>query len=69
MVMFVIASVLTAVAAMKGTVADTGFITSVATVGLTGLGMFSFGALGLPGWARLRRRQMDDVAGRLDASV
>jgi len=69
MVMFVIASVLTAVAAMKGTVADTGFITSVGTVGLTGLGMFSFGALGLPGWARLRRRQMDDVAGRLDASI
>jgi hypothetical protein len=30
-----------------------------------GLGMFGFGALQLPGWARLRRRQMDEVASRL----
>jgi hypothetical protein len=30
-----------------------------------GLGMFSVGAIRLPGWARLRRRQMEGVAARL----
>jgi hypothetical protein len=30
-----------------------------------GLGMFGFGALRLPGWASLRRRQMEGVAARL----
>ncbi|HTC23794.1 MAG TPA: hypothetical protein VK688_05490, partial [Gemmatimonadales bacterium] len=29
-----------------------------------GLGMFSSGALQLPGWARLRARQMEDIAAR-----
>jgi hypothetical protein len=30
-----------------------------------GLGMFGWGALGLPSWARLRRRQMEELAERL----
>jgi hypothetical protein len=30
-----------------------------------GITMFSVGALRLPGWARLRRRQMEEIAGRL----
>jgi hypothetical protein len=30
-----------------------------------GLGMFGIGAIRLPGWARLRRRQMEAVAARL----
>lgn len=30
-----------------------------------GLGMFGAGAIRLPGWARLRRRQMEEVAARL----
>ena len=32
-----------------------------------GAGMFGLGALRLPGWARLRRRQMEDVAARIAA--
>ncbi len=34
-----------------------------------GLGMFGIGALRLPGWARLRRRQMEAVAARLALAV
>ncbi len=30
-----------------------------------GLGMFGIGAIRVPGWARLRRRQMEAVAARL----
>jgi hypothetical protein len=32
---------------------------------VTGLGMFANGALQLPGWARVRRRQMEEIATRL----
>jgi len=34
-----------------------------------GLGMFGFGALRLPGWARRRRTQIDDVLARLIPST
>ena len=34
-----------------------------------GLGMFGLGAIRLPGWARLRRRQMEGVAARLALAV
>jgi hypothetical protein len=40
-------------------------IMSVGQLGLMGAGMFAFGALRLPGWARLRRKQMEELAGRL----
>ena len=40
-------------------------IMSVGQLGLMGAGMFAFGALRLPGWARLRRQQMEELAGRL----
>ncbi len=36
-----------------------------AFLSLAGLGMFSFAAFRLPGWARLRRRQMEGVIERL----
>jgi hypothetical protein len=39
--------------------ADVGFLT------LLGVGFLGIGAIQLPSWARLRRRQMDDVAARL----
>lgn len=42
---------------------------AVAFLWLTGLGLFGAGALRLPGWARLRRRQMDEVAARLEAAA
>ena len=35
---------------------------------VAGLGMFGLGAIRLPGWARLRRRQMEGVAARLALS-
>lgn len=66
--MFAMSALLTAVAALKGTL-DPGFIASVTTIAGLGAAAFGFGALGLPGWARLRRRQMDAVAERLDTSV
>jgi hypothetical protein len=64
--MFAMSALITAAAAIKGTI-DPGFITSITVVGGMGIAAFGFGAIGLPGWARLRRRQMDDVAERLDA--
>ena len=67
--MFAMSALITAAAAFKGTILDQSFITSITMVGGMGIAAFGFGAIGLPGWARLRRRQMDDVAERLDASV
>ena len=43
---------------------DTG-IASQAFIAIMGAGMFSVGALLVPGWARVRRRQMEEIAGRL----
>ncbi len=42
-----------------------GVPTGLAFLTAMGLGMFGIGALRLPGWARLRRRQMEAVAERL----
>lgn len=42
-----------------------GAIGGVTFLGLMGAGMFGIGALRLPRWSRLRRRQMDGVAARL----
>lgn len=36
---------------------------------IPGFGLLGAGALRLPGWARLRRRQMDEVAARLEAAA
>jgi hypothetical protein len=41
--------------------------TGVLLMGLIGLGMFGLGAIRLPGWARLRSRQMEEIAERLTA--
>jgi hypothetical protein len=37
--------------------------------GAAGAGMIGFGAMLLPSWARLRKKQMEDVAGRLAARI
>jgi hypothetical protein len=42
-----------------GVVSDVGFMATL------GLGMFGLGALRVPGWARRRRDQMDEIASRL----
>jgi hypothetical protein len=49
--------------AVGGQVGDTGSATVLLSA--LGLGMFGIGALRLPGWARLRRRQMEGVAARI----
>jgi hypothetical protein len=51
------------IAAMMGGAG--GAVSSIAQLGVIGAGMFAFGALRLPGWARLRRQQMEELAGRL----
>lgn len=52
-------------AALKGSVFDAGAMSSMGLLATMGLGMFGIGALRLPGWARTRRRQMEEVAARL----
>jgi hypothetical protein len=53
-------------AALRGAVgADVGFLLSQAVLATGGAAMFGIGAFRLPGWARLRRRQMEDVAARI----
>ena len=52
-------------AALQGALGDIGFLTSQATLGAAGAAMFGLGALRLPRWARLRRRQMEEVAARI----
>ena len=49
-------------AAMRGEFSDASQLTTLATMGVAAFGI---GALSLPGWARLRRRQMEEVAARL----
>jgi hypothetical protein len=44
-------------------------VTKLSILAAAGIGMFAFGALRLPAWARLRRQQMEEVAARLVASV
>jgi hypothetical protein len=56
------ASVMTVTAAVGGALADRGFLAAVATLAVGGIAMFASGAAGLPGWARLRQKQMDSIA-------
>jgi len=42
---------------------------SAGTLLALGAGMFGVGALRLPGWARLRRQQMEDIAARLSLAA
>jgi hypothetical protein len=53
----------TSVAAMLTGVGE--MAVTVTQLGVMGAGMFALGAARVPGWARLRRRQMEDVAKRL----
>ena len=50
--------------ALRG-VGDAGNMTGLAFLSLMGVVMFGAGALRLPGWARLRRKQMEEIAERL----
>ncbi|NOT06955.1 MAG: hypothetical protein HOP28_01995 [Gemmatimonadales bacterium] len=55
-------------AAVRGTGADAGLLSALGVLATMGAAMFGVGALRLPSWARLRQRQMEEVAGRLTLS-
>jgi hypothetical protein len=52
-------------AGLQGALGDVGFVQSQALLAAGGTAMFGVGALRLPRWARLRRRQMEEVAARI----
>jgi len=49
--------------------AQSGSWASMSIIGLTGAVLFAAGALRLPSWARLRQRQMEEVAARLASAT
>jgi hypothetical protein len=53
------------VSALLSGAADAGMFSALSTLLAMGGGMFGVGALRLPGWARLRRRQMEELAARV----
>lgn len=55
------------IAVLRGGVDDLGMLMSLGTLATGGAAMFAVGGLRLPGWARLRGRQMGEVASRLGA--
>jgi hypothetical protein len=50
---------------VRGGAGDAGMLSSIGLLLSMGAAMFGVGALRLPGWARTRRRQMEELAGRL----
>jgi len=52
------------VSAFGGWLGDPGMLSMIGLLSTIGGGMIGAGALPLPGWARLRRRQMDEVSQR-----
>ena len=59
-----IASVMFVSAELKGAV-DGVVLLVTALMGAGGVGMMGTGALGLPRWARLRQRQINEIAERI----
>jgi hypothetical protein len=59
------ATVALGAAAMRGPIGDLGLLTGLSVLGTMGAVMAGIGAFRLPGWARLRRRQMEGVAARV----
>lgn len=51
-------------AALSGPIDDIGFLTAMSVLATAGAGMFWSAAFRLPGWSRLRQRQMQEVAAR-----
>jgi hypothetical protein len=64
LIMFGFAASTATLALMRG-VDDRGLIMAIGTLAAMGIGMFGSGAFPLPAWARLRRRQMEEVAARV----
>jgi hypothetical protein len=64
-----IGTVATIAAAVNGTIGSAQFLSSQITLALMGIGMFGIGAIPLPGWARVRRKQMDQIADHVGANM
>jgi hypothetical protein len=64
-----IASIMAIAGLLRGTLGDPGSTTSLIMTSAIGVGMFGVGAMRLPGWARTRLRQMDEISSRLLARI
>jgi hypothetical protein len=64
-----IGALMAVAAAIKGSLSDAEFMSSVTTMMLAGGAMFGAGAVMLPGWARRRRNQMDEIADRVSSET
>jgi hypothetical protein len=60
-----VATAMLIAAALRGGFGDAGMLSSLGLLATMGASMFGIGALRLPAWARLRRRQMEEVAARV----
>jgi hypothetical protein len=65
--MFGFAASAAALALLRGGVDDRGLVMAIGTLAAMGIGMLASGAAPLPAWARLRGRQMEEVAARVAA--
>jgi hypothetical protein len=50
---------------LTGTIGNADPLESLGSMALIGAGLFGVGALRLPGWAKLRRRQMEQLSQQL----
>lgn len=57
---------MTALGAMTGVIAQTGYVQSLVPIAATGLAAIGLGIARLRGWARARQEQMDGIAARLE---
>lgn len=64
---FVVAAAMLVTTAMASGADPARAASAAVFMGATGLGLFAWGALVLPGWSRLRRRQMEEIAELLTA--
>jgi hypothetical protein len=65
MAMFASSVFMTVAGAFGATIGNAGIFVPASIVGSIAAGMFALGAIRLPGWARTRQQQMDEIADRL----
>ena len=63
--LFGIGTMMLVAALVRGATGDAGMLSSLGLMISAGAAMFGLGAIRLPGWARTRRRQMEELAARL----
>jgi hypothetical protein len=63
------AAATTTALAAAGSLGSSGSMAGIGLMALVGMGMFAAGALRLPGWARRRSRQMEQITARLGAAT